>query len=140
MERPLTPKDLLATIYRHLGIDHRAEFQDFSGRPIRILSEGEPIWELIGRVMLGRPEPRRALRRRVEVGDDTDHDSTDDVDWTVGVAIVIGGARGLGRAIAIGLALEADDHGVKLFAIEPGTVRTDMAECDDFLRLRLEQR
>ena len=23
-ERPLTPKDLLATIYRHLGIDHRA--------------------------------------------------------------------------------------------------------------------
>jgi hypothetical protein len=45
-ERPLTPKDLLATIYRHLGIDHRAEFKDFSGRPVPILSEGEPISEL----------------------------------------------------------------------------------------------
>ncbi len=46
-ERPLTPRDLLATIYRHLGIDHRAEFHDLSGRPIRILPEGEPISELI---------------------------------------------------------------------------------------------
>jgi uncharacterized protein (DUF1501 family) len=40
---PLTPKDLLATIYRHLDIDPRLEFKDFSGRPIPILSEGEPI-------------------------------------------------------------------------------------------------
>jgi hypothetical protein len=47
VERPLAPKDLLATMYRHLGIDHRAEFVDFSGRPIRILPEGEPIRELI---------------------------------------------------------------------------------------------
>jgi hypothetical protein len=47
VERPLTPQDLLATIYRHLGIDHRAEFRDFSGRPIRILPQGEPIRELI---------------------------------------------------------------------------------------------
>jgi hypothetical protein len=46
-ERPLTPQDLLATIYRHLGIDHRAEFRDISGRPVPILSEGEPIRELI---------------------------------------------------------------------------------------------
>jgi hypothetical protein len=47
VERPLAPKDLLATIYRHLGIDHRAEFRDFSGRPVTILSEGEPIRELV---------------------------------------------------------------------------------------------
>src|SRR3954466_12313136 len=47
VERPLTPKDLLATIYRHLGIDHRAEFRDLSGRPIPILPEGEPIRELV---------------------------------------------------------------------------------------------
>jgi hypothetical protein len=47
VERPLTPQDLLATIYRHLGIDHQVEFQDFSGRPIRILPQGEPISELI---------------------------------------------------------------------------------------------
>jgi uncharacterized protein (DUF1501 family) len=46
-DRPLTPQDLLATIYRHLGIDPRAEFRDFSGRPIPILPEGEPIRELV---------------------------------------------------------------------------------------------
>ena len=46
-ERPLTPKDLLATIYRHLGIDYRHEFQDLTGRPIPILGEGEPIRELV---------------------------------------------------------------------------------------------
>jgi hypothetical protein len=45
-DRPLTPQDLLATIYRHLGIDHRAEFHDRSGRPVPILSSGEPIREL----------------------------------------------------------------------------------------------
>jgi hypothetical protein len=46
-ERPLTPMDLLATVYRHLGIDYRAEFQDLTGRPVPILSHGEPIRELI---------------------------------------------------------------------------------------------
>ena len=46
-ERPLSPQDLLATIYRHLGIDARAEFRDFAGRPFPILSGGEPIRELI---------------------------------------------------------------------------------------------
>jgi hypothetical protein len=46
-ERPLTPQDLLATIYRHLQIDHRAEFRDHSGRPVAILPQGEPIRELI---------------------------------------------------------------------------------------------
>jgi uncharacterized protein (DUF1501 family) len=47
IERPLTPKDLLATIYRHLGIDYRASIVDFSGRPVQILAEGEPIGELV---------------------------------------------------------------------------------------------
>jgi uncharacterized protein (DUF1501 family) len=45
-ERPLTPKDLLATIYAHLGIDCRQEFRDFTGRPVPVLSEGQPIREL----------------------------------------------------------------------------------------------
>jgi uncharacterized protein (DUF1501 family) len=45
-ERPLTPQDLLATVYRHLGIDPRQEFRDFTGRPIPILSGGEAIAEL----------------------------------------------------------------------------------------------
>lgn len=46
-ERPLTPQDLLATIYRHLGIDPRQSFNDFSGRPTPILTDGEPIRELV---------------------------------------------------------------------------------------------
>lgn len=46
-ERPLSPQDLLATIYRHLKIDRRQSFNDFAGRPIPILNEGEPISELI---------------------------------------------------------------------------------------------
>jgi hypothetical protein len=46
-ERPLTPQDLLATVYRHLGIDPRHEFTDGIGRPIPILPAGEPIRELI---------------------------------------------------------------------------------------------
>jgi hypothetical protein len=46
-ERPLTPQDLLATVYRHLGIDSRHEFRDFSGRPIPVLSSGQPIRELV---------------------------------------------------------------------------------------------
>jgi uncharacterized protein (DUF1501 family) len=44
--RPCTPKDVLATAYRHLGIDTSQVFLDHTGRPIAILSEGEPIAEL----------------------------------------------------------------------------------------------
>ena len=46
-DRPLSPKDLLATIYHHLGIDHRHEFKDHTDRPIPILGDGEPIRELV---------------------------------------------------------------------------------------------
>lgn len=46
-ERPCTPQDLLATIYRHLGIDPTFSFMDLRGRPIPILGSGEPIRELI---------------------------------------------------------------------------------------------
>ncbi|MGL4551059.1 MAG: DUF1501 domain-containing protein [Gemmataceae bacterium] len=45
-ERPLTPQDLLATAYRHLGIDPNHEFRDTLGRPIPVLPHGEPIREL----------------------------------------------------------------------------------------------
>jgi uncharacterized protein (DUF1501 family) len=45
-ERPLTPQDLLATIYRHLGIDPHASLIDFTGRPTPILFSGKPIEEL----------------------------------------------------------------------------------------------
>jgi hypothetical protein len=45
-ERPLDPHDILATVYRHLGIDHRQTIIDPTGRPIP-LTRGEPILELI---------------------------------------------------------------------------------------------
>lgn len=45
-ERPLSPQDLLATMYRHLGIPHEASFPNFAGRPIPILGSGTPIAEL----------------------------------------------------------------------------------------------
>lgn len=44
---PVTPQDLLATVYRHLGIDYRREFVNFAGRPVPILSRGRPIAALI---------------------------------------------------------------------------------------------
>ncbi len=46
-ERPYTPQDLLATVYRHLGIDSQRTFPDLSGRPIHILNDGQPIPELV---------------------------------------------------------------------------------------------
>jgi uncharacterized protein (DUF1501 family) len=46
-ERPLTPQDLLATVYHHLGIDWHFDFRDFSGRPIPVLAGGSPIAELV---------------------------------------------------------------------------------------------
>jgi hypothetical protein len=47
VDTPLTPHDLLATIYRHLGIDPRHEFTDLTGRPAPVLSQGEPIRALL---------------------------------------------------------------------------------------------
>jgi hypothetical protein len=43
---PLTPQDLLATIYRHLHIDPRHEFTDSTGRPMPVLGQGEVIRQL----------------------------------------------------------------------------------------------
>lgn len=45
VERRLDPHDILATIYKHLGIDHSREFLDQQGRPIP-LTRGTPIEEL----------------------------------------------------------------------------------------------
>jgi hypothetical protein len=46
-DRPLTPDDLWATMFRHVGIDPETTFPDRLGRPIPILSGGQPIAELI---------------------------------------------------------------------------------------------
>ncbi|QDV36424.1 DUF1501 domain-containing protein [Tautonia plasticadhaerens] len=45
-ERPVSPQDLLATVYRHLEIDTGHVFRDHLDRPFPILSEGRPIAEL----------------------------------------------------------------------------------------------
>jgi hypothetical protein len=47
-ERPLTPEDVLATMYSHLGIDRDHEFLNEASRPLKILNSGEPIRELVG--------------------------------------------------------------------------------------------
>jgi hypothetical protein len=43
---PKTPQDVLALIYRHLGVDYRAEYLNSTGRPIPVLPSGTPIDEL----------------------------------------------------------------------------------------------
>jgi Protein of unknown function (DUF1501) len=47
VDRPYSPQDLLATVYRHLGIDTHQTFIDSTGRPFPILAQGQPIAELI---------------------------------------------------------------------------------------------
>ena len=47
VEEPVTPQDLLATVYRHLGVDYTQSLLDFNGRPVPILHHGEPIAGLI---------------------------------------------------------------------------------------------
>ena len=44
---PVTPQDLLATVYRHLGIDSDHSYLNFAGRPVPILPSGRPIEQLI---------------------------------------------------------------------------------------------
>ena len=47
VERPLSPQDLLATIYHHLGIDFEHAIPDYFGRPVHILPHGSVIKELV---------------------------------------------------------------------------------------------
>jgi hypothetical protein len=41
-----TPQDVLATLYRHLGVDTQQEHLNATGRPLRVLPSGSPIEEL----------------------------------------------------------------------------------------------
>jgi uncharacterized protein (DUF1501 family) len=45
-ENPKHPQDVLATIYRHLGVDPDVSYLDHAGRPIPVLPFGKPIDEL----------------------------------------------------------------------------------------------
>lgn len=45
--RPVTPPDLAATVYQHLGINLNSQWIDHQGRPVPIVTEGgKPIGEL----------------------------------------------------------------------------------------------
>jgi len=47
-ERPITPEDVLSTMYHVLGIDQNREFHNEAQRPLKILNNGTPIRELVG--------------------------------------------------------------------------------------------
>jgi hypothetical protein len=46
-DSPLTPNDLWATVYKHLGIDPHTNLYDQQQRPVPILPFGDPIRELL---------------------------------------------------------------------------------------------
>ena len=45
-DRPISPNDVLATLYKHLGIDPNQTAVNLQGRPIALLPEGRAIDEL----------------------------------------------------------------------------------------------
>jgi uncharacterized protein (DUF1501 family) len=48
VDRPVSPQDVAATIFDHLGINARATtFEDRAGRPSYLVEQGEPIRELM---------------------------------------------------------------------------------------------
>ena len=46
-ERPVTPQDVLATMYHLLGVDRHKSYINEADRPVEILNDGEPIRELV---------------------------------------------------------------------------------------------
>ncbi len=45
--RPLKPDDVLATIYAVMGIDPETTFNDFAGRPVPLVDQGQAIKEIL---------------------------------------------------------------------------------------------
>jgi hypothetical protein len=41
-------QNVLGTVYHALGIDPKQKLLDFTGRPMQLLDDGEPIAELVG--------------------------------------------------------------------------------------------
>ena len=46
-ERPVSPQDVLATVYNQLGVDRETTYVNEAGRPVGILGHGTPIPEII---------------------------------------------------------------------------------------------
>ncbi|HEU5116749.1 MAG TPA: DUF1501 domain-containing protein, partial [Isosphaeraceae bacterium] len=47
VERPVSPKDILATIYHLLGIDPKTELHDRQGRPLSLVPTGQVLHEIL---------------------------------------------------------------------------------------------
>jgi hypothetical protein len=47
IDRPVSPQDILATMYSRLGIDRTKSFVNDAQRPVEILNYGTPIAELV---------------------------------------------------------------------------------------------
>src|SRR5690606_20040547 len=45
-DNPKTPQDVLATMYRFLGVDTEKQYINSAGRPLTVLPSGSPIMEL----------------------------------------------------------------------------------------------
>src|SRR5205085_1664664 len=46
-DRPISPKDILATLYHLMGVSPHTTFTDRSGRPVPLMAEGSVISELL---------------------------------------------------------------------------------------------
>ena len=46
-ERPVSPKDILATLYHLLGIDSEMTLTDRTGRPVPLVADGKLIPEAL---------------------------------------------------------------------------------------------
>ena len=47
-DRPISPQDVAATVYHHLGIEPHLSFNDAQGRGLHLVENGRAIGELIG--------------------------------------------------------------------------------------------
>lgn len=47
-ERPVTPGDLAATVFHHMGVPQDISYEDNRGRPRFVIENGAPIRELVG--------------------------------------------------------------------------------------------
>jgi hypothetical protein len=44
---PITPQDLMATVFHVLDLDQRIQFTNQAGRPTYMIENGKPIEELV---------------------------------------------------------------------------------------------
>jgi hypothetical protein len=47
IERPVSPKDILATLYHLMGVDPQTQLLDRTGRPMPLVAEGEVVKEML---------------------------------------------------------------------------------------------